>query len=225
MAVQSRRAHTRGANEVARGQSEQHLQSRGPHQKQYSRRHTWSPPPTTSRLSFVRYLYMPGGKGAYRSPVQIGRLQSSSIGGQYPRSPAYGRMRVSLPALAGTAVTTTWCGATKGFRGEGEQIAPRSPRAMATSMWPLLLLASLVALVGAEPVQLISGSGDFAAPVASSVASSLPGGSGVSVVASLGGNARGRRLLNAVFGTSFATELQLDGADEGSAGAWLAGGR
>ena len=89
-------------------------------------------------------------------------------------------------------------------------------------MWPLLLLASLVALVGAEPVQLISGSGDFAAPVASSVASSLPGGSGVSVVASLGGNARGRRLLNAVFGTSFATELQLDGADEGSAGAWLA---
>ena len=56
------------------------------------------------------------------------------------------------------------------------------------------------------PAQLISGRGEFAAPTAAAVAGSLPAGSSVSVVASLGGSARGRRLLNAVFGTSFATE-------------------
>ena len=89
---------------------------------------------------------------------------------------------------------------------------------------PLLVgLAALASIINAEaPAQLISGRGEFAAPTAAAVAGSLPAGSSVSVVASLGGSARGRRLLNAVFGTSFATELTLGAPDDDSAGAWLA---
>jgi len=71
----------------------------------------------------------------------------------------------------------------------------------------------------AEPVQLISGSGEL---LTSAAASAAPAGSAVSVVASIGGQHRGRRLLNAVFGTSFGTELQLGAQDAANAGAWVA---
>lgn len=86
------------------------------------------------------------------------------------------------------------------------------------------LVACAVAAVGAvaEPVQLISGGGDFAAPGAASILSSLPGGSGISVVASLGGSARRQSLLNAIFGTTFASESPLSAPDSASSGAWLA---
>jgi hypothetical protein len=71
-----------------------------------------------------------------------------------------------------------------------------------------------------EPVQLISGSGELLSARASEVAASVP--ALTSVVASVGGQHRGRRLLNAVFGTSFDTELQLGAPSADVAGAWLA---
>ena len=83
-------------------------------------------------------------------------------------------------------------------------------------------LLCVAAVEATTPVQIISGSGELLSSASSSVASTLPGGSSVSVVASIGGGHRGRRLLNAVFGTSYPTELSLGAQDEKSAGAWLA---
>ena len=73
-----------------------------------------------------------------------------------------------------------------------------------------------------DVVQLVTGAGELVASSASSVTSSLPGGSGVAVVASVGGSTRGRRLLNAVFGTSFGTEISLDAPSDADGGAYLA---
>ena len=73
-----------------------------------------------------------------------------------------------------------------------------------------------------DPVQLINGAGELLASSASSVAGTLPGGSSVSVVASIGGSHRARKLLNAVFGTSYPTDVVLGSQGGSSAGAWLA---
>ena len=74
----------------------------------------------------------------------------------------------------------------------------------------------------AEPLQLISASGELLSSSATAIAGAVPGSSSLSVVASVGGNQRGRRLLNALFGTEYPTALALGAPDADSAGAWLA---
>lgn len=85
-----------------------------------------------------------------------------------------------------------------------------------------LLCAAVASASATAPVQIVSGSGELLSSAGSKVANTLPGGSSVSVVASVGGGHRGRRLLNAVFGTSYPTDLSLGAPDEKAAGAWLA---
>ena len=72
-----------------------------------------------------------------------------------------------------------------------------------------------------SPLQLVNGAGELLASSATAVSGGA-GGSSLSLVASVGGSARGRKLLNAVFGTSFPTALLLGAQDAESAGAWLA---
>ena len=79
-------------------------------------------------------------------------------------------------------------------------------------MAKLFACALLAVGAGAETVNLITGGGDFAASAATTALSSLPGGSSVSVVASLGGSAHGRRLLDAAFGTDFGADAASEGA-------------
>jgi len=74
----------------------------------------------------------------------------------------------------------------------------------------------------ADPQQLINGAGEFLGSSATAVAGSAPSSATLSVVASVGGKSRSSKLLNAVFGTRFATALQLGPQDPASAGAWLA---
>ena len=69
------------------------------------------------------------------------------------------------------------------------------------------------------PVQLINAQGELLAANAAAIATGMSGG--VGVVASVGGSGRARRVLNAVFGTGFPTELRLSSQDD-DAGAWLA---
>jgi hypothetical protein len=87
----------------------------------------------------------------------------------------------------------------------------------------LFALAAAAAIASGEaPVQLISGAGELLTSSATSVAATLPGASSVSVVASVGGSYRGRKLLNAVFGTSFDDSFALGAQPEATSGAWIA---
>mmetsp|Transcript_144539 Transcript_144539/g.277311 ORF Transcript_144539/g.277311 Transcript_144539/m.277311 type:complete len:600 (-) Transcript_144539:239-2038(-) len=74
----------------------------------------------------------------------------------------------------------------------------------------------------AKPLQLITSSGQLAAPDASSLVDTLPASAPFSVVASVDGHYRGRRLLNALFDTDFDGSVQLGAQDAMQAGAWLA---
>jgi len=72
----------------------------------------------------------------------------------------------------------------------------------------------------ASPQQVVNGAGELLSSSAAAVASAA-GGSSLSLVASVGGSARARKLLNAVFGTSFSTSLRLGKQDADATGAWL----
>jgi len=73
----------------------------------------------------------------------------------------------------------------------------------------------------ADPVQLVNGAGELLPASATAVASAVSSGS-LSLVASVGGKSRAAKLLNAVFGTTFPSKLQLGAVDASAAGAWLA---
>lgn len=75
--------------------------------------------------------------------------------------------------------------------------------------------------LAAEPLQLISQQGEFNTAVAEQAATVPTSGAPLLVVASVGGKLRGRRLLNALFDTSFRTQLQ-PGDSSSSTGAWVA---
>ena len=96
------------------------------------------------------------------------------------------------------------------------------------ALTPLLLLAAAAradrsALLrlrgGAAPARVINGEGEFVAAAAAAATEGVKGA--ISVIASVGGSSRGRRLLNALFATEFDTKLRL-GEPEENVGAWIA---
>ncbi|KAL1521711.1 hypothetical protein AB1Y20_021366 [Prymnesium parvum] len=74
----------------------------------------------------------------------------------------------------------------------------------------------------AAPVQLVNAQGELLSSSAAAVAQDAPAGTDLTVIASVGGHSRGRKLLNALFDTSFPTALSLSSARDASAGAWFA---
>ena len=74
----------------------------------------------------------------------------------------------------------------------------------------------------ATPMQLINAQGEFVAASASSIAAGAPSGTDLSIVASVGGRSRGRKLMNALFDTEFPAAVTIGPAREETAGAWVA---
>ena len=79
----------------------------------------------------------------------------------------------------------------------------------------------LVLRGGAAPLQIVTGRGVVVPEGAAAIAEASSSGSDLSIIASVGGQSRGRKLLNALFDSEFSTTLSLGPVEESAAGAWV----